>query len=103
MCNIGALTYDFDLTKHNNTNGGEKSITTTGAIDDLAPGTIITYHNINDAGTGDNVIATSHTISTAENGAVIYARIKNPTNACFETRSFAFALLIVNNGTILAT
>jgi hypothetical protein len=46
------------------------------AIDDLAPGTI-TYHlNINDAGTGDNVIATSHTISTAENGAVIYARIK---------------------------
>jgi hypothetical protein len=23
MCNIGALTYDFDLTKHNNTNGGK--------------------------------------------------------------------------------
>jgi hypothetical protein len=41
--------------------------------------------------TGNNVIANSHTISTAENGAVIYARIKDPTNACFETRSFAFA------------
>jgi hypothetical protein len=41
------------------------------------------------------MIANSHTISTAENGAVIYARIKNPTNACFETRSFAFELLIV--------
>jgi hypothetical protein len=45
-----------------------------------------------------NVIATSHTISTAENGAVIYARIKNPTNACFETRSFA--LRIVDSPTI---
>jgi hypothetical protein len=40
MCNIGALTYDFDLTKHNNTNGGNQSTTTSGAIDDLALGTI---------------------------------------------------------------
>jgi hypothetical protein len=36
-----------------------------------------TYHlNIDDAETGNNMIANSHTISTAENGAVIYARIK---------------------------
>jgi hypothetical protein len=68
--------------------GENQSTTTSGAIDDFS-GTIITYHlNIDDAG---NVIANSHTISTAENGAVIYARIKDPTNACFETRSFAFA------------
>jgi gliding motility-associated-like protein len=96
MCNIGALTYDFDLAK-NTTKlmaGENQSTTTTGAIDDLALGTIITYHlNINDAATGDYVIANPHTISTAENGAVIYARIKNPTNACFETRSFALRIV----------
>jgi hypothetical protein len=36
MCNIGALTYDFDLTKNNNTNGGKNQSTTSGTIDDLA-------------------------------------------------------------------
>jgi gliding motility-associated-like protein len=101
MCNIGALTYNFDLTKNTTIlmAGENQSTTTSGAIDDLALGTIITYHlNIDDAKTGNNMIGNSHTISTAENGAVLYARIKNPNNACFETRSFA--LRIVDSPTI---
>jgi hypothetical protein len=40
------------------------------------------------------MIANSHTISTAENGAVIYAR-KNPTNACLKPVLSLCELLIV--------
>jgi hypothetical protein len=47
------------------------------------------------------MIATSHTISTAENGAVIYAN-KKSTNACFET-VLAFAGVDSQNVLFLAT
>jgi hypothetical protein len=38
------------------------------------------------------VIATSHTISTAENGAVIYARIKIQLTLVLKRCSFAFGV-----------
>lgn len=103
-CNTGVLTYDFDLTKNTKIllAGKNQSTTASGVLDDLAAGTIITYHLTNsDAITNTNAIASPHTISNAESGKVIYARIENPITGCFETRSFP--LQIVNSPIIATT
>lgn len=103
-CDTGAPTYDFDLGKNTTIllAGKNQATTTAGAKDDLAPGTIITYHlNNADAVANANIISMPHTISTAENGKTIYVRIQNPTTSCFEIRSFQ--LQIVNSPIIATT
>lgn len=100
-CNSGASNYDFDLGKNTAIlmAGKNQATTTTGALDDLAAGTIITYYiNNGDAVANANMISSPHTISTAENGKTIYARIENPNTSCFEIRPFQ--LQIVNGPTI---
>jgi gliding motility-associated-like protein len=102
-CNAGALTYDFDLIKNTTIllAGKNQTITNSGSSDDLPAETIITYHLTDaDAAANTNIISTPYSIPAAENGKIIYARIKNPKTNCFEIRSF---LLQIVNSPMIAT
>ncbi|MEZ7503788.1 choice-of-anchor L domain-containing protein [Flavobacterium sp. Arc2] len=104
LCNTGLLTYDFDLTKNTIKilAGKNQSTSASGVLDDLTSGTLITYHlSDTDAIANNNAITSPHSISNAENGKTIYARIQNPTTNCFEIRSFQ--LQIVNSPIIATT
>ncbi|WP_074724388.1 T9SS type B sorting domain-containing protein [Flavobacterium frigoris] len=96
VCDSGAASYDFDLTKNTKIilAGKNQKTTPTGILDDLPSGTNISYHLSNDdAANKIGQIANLHTIMSSESGKIIYARIESSTSYCFEIRSFS--LLVV--------
>ncbi|WP_426092238.1 choice-of-anchor L domain-containing protein [Flavobacterium sp. DSR3-2] len=96
MCDSGASSYDFNLSKNSSIilAGVNQSTSTTGVLDDLPANTIITYHfTDSDARRNTAAISILQTISSTESGKQIFVRIQNPNTLCYEIRSFQ--LLIV--------
>jgi len=74
-CDIGAATYNYDL-----------SANTTVVRGSLSASTSITYHSSQaDANLGNGALPT---IYSGTPGQTIYVRIKNANNSCFVTKSF---------------
>jgi gliding motility-associated-like protein len=90
-CDTGAASYNFNLTKNTAIilAGTNQSTDATGILDDLPPGTIISYHLTNTDAIGNIApLASPHAILSSESGKTIFVRIQNPNTLCYEIRSF---------------
>ena len=111
-CDTGAASYTFNLTKNTAIilAGTNQSTDATGILDDLPPGTIISYHLTNADAIGNIApLANPYVILSSESGKIIYVRIQNPITLCYEIRSFQLQIVpsptiatIPNNMTLCA-
>lgn len=95
-CDTGAANYDFDLTKNTTIilAGNNQATTPAGILDNLPAGATITYHLSNSDASNDNApLSSPHTITSSENGKIIYVRIENPILPCYEIRSFQLQIV----------
>lgn len=87
-CDTGAPNYTFDLTKNT---AIILSYNTATPGDDLPAGTSITYYAsqpLADTGNTADQLPTSYTITAAQTGITIYARIRLAGSNCYTIRSF---------------
>jgi gliding motility-associated-like protein len=95
-CEIGN-TINFDLSKNTKIilAGVNQATDATGILDDLPANTLITYYLSNaDANNFNSVpLPNSYPILSSQSGTIIFARIQNPANQCFEIKSFALQIV----------
>ncbi len=95
-CDTGSNNYTFDWSQTTKIilAGNDQATTATGILDDLPPGTNITYHlSKADAIANNAALSSPFLLPSTESGKTIYVRIQNPNTGCFETRFFKLEIV----------